>query len=100
MANREAREKPTAEAQSAVEKAVLKTPGVSRLIEKQPITKGVLITSLFGKVEIEIYVNVVYGCNIPEVSWNIQERVKDALLENSSLEPSHINIHIEGVDLK
>ena len=99
MANREQKDRPASDAQSAVEKAVLSTQGVSRLIEKQPITKGVLITNLFGKVEIEIYVNVVYGCNIPEVSWNIQERVKDTLAESSALEPSHINIHIEGVDL-
>ena len=100
MASREQKDKTAADAQSEVEKAVLSTEGVSRLIEKQPITKGVLITSLFGKVEIEIYVNVIYGCNIPEVSWNIQERVKNALSQNTALEPSHINIHIEGVDLK
>ena len=100
MAGRDTKDKNASDAQSAVEKAVLSTVGVSRLIERQPITTGVLITNLFGKVEIEIYVNVVYGCNIPEVSWNIQERVKDALSENSTLEPSHINIHIEGVDLQ
>ena len=99
MANRDIKEKTADDPQSAVENAVLGTDGVSRLIEKQPITKGVLITSIFGKTEIEIYVNVFYGCNIPEVSWNIQERVKDALASVSAPEPSHINIHIEGVDL-
>ena len=80
--------------------AVLKTHGVSGLVNMQPITNGVLITNLFGNVEIEIYLRVYYGCNIPEVSWNIQERVKKALSDNELPEAKHINIHIEGVDLK
>ena len=66
----------------------------------QPLANGVLVTSLFGKVEIEIYLRVFYGCNIPEVSWNIQSRVKSALAAAGLPEPKHINIHIEGVDLK
>ena len=80
--------------------AVLKTHGVSGLVNMQPITNGVLITNIFGNVEIEIYLRVYYGCNIPEVSWNIQERVKKALSDSELPEAKHINIHIEGVDLK
>ena len=80
--------------------AVLKTHGVSGLVNMQPITNGVLVTNLFGNVEIEIYLRVFYGCNIPELSWKIQERVKSALANQGLPEPNHINIHIEGVDLK
>ena len=80
--------------------AVLKTHGVSGLASMQPLANGVLVTSLFGKVEIEIYLRVFYGCNIPEVSWKIQEKVKTALAAEGLPEPKHINIHIEGVDLK
>ena len=101
MATKEQKEKSQSELlYETVTDAVLKTHGVSGLVNIQPIANGVLITNLFGNVEIEIYLRVIYGCNIPEVSWKIQERVKKALLENALPEPKHINIHIEGVDLK
>ena len=98
MANQEQKNKAQTDTQTLIEQAVLGTPGVSRLVEKQPIARGVLLTSLFGNTDIEIYVNVIYGSNIPEVSWNIQERVKEALSPDNAPEDLHINIHIEGVD--
>lgn len=82
-----------------VTQTVLDTQGVASFQPAAPIHQGVLITNIFGNVEIEIYVNVFYGVNIPELSWDIQENVKKALEEQTSLKASHINIHIEGVDL-
>ena len=99
MASKEQKERATIEfAAPLVKQAVLATEGVAGLYERPPITDGVLMTNIFGNVEIEVYVEVFYGCNIPEVSWNIQESVKRTLAEERSLKPSHINIHIEGVD--
>ena len=101
MATKEPKEKSQTELiTETVTEAVLNTHGVSGLVKMQPIVNGVLITNLFGNMEIEIYLRVFYGCNIPEVSWNIQERVKRALNEAELPEPKHINVHIEGVDLK
>ena len=86
-------------AAALIKDVVLATDGVASLADLPPIAAdGVLITNLFGNVEVEIYVNVFFGSNIPEVSWNIQERVKTALAEQKSIRPGHINIHIEGVD--
>ena len=99
MATKDSKEKNQPDLTSVISEAVVKTGGVAGLVNMQPITNGVLATNLFGNLEIEIYVNVSYGCNIPEVSWNIQERVKKALYEYGLPEPNHINIHIEGVDL-
>ena len=99
MATKDTKEKNQPDLTSVISDAVLKTRGVAGLVNMQPIANGVLATNLFGNLEIEIYVNVSYGCNIPEVSWNIQERVKKALSDNCLSEPNHINIHIEGVDL-
>ena len=101
MATKDQKEKSQSELLTkTVEDAVLKTHGVSGLVNMQPIANGVLVTNLFGNVEIEIYLRVFYGCNIPEVSWKIQEKVKAALAAQELPEPKHINIHIEGVDLK
>jgi len=100
MANKESKEKWTAESvMPVITEAVLSTDGVAGLVQMQPLHQGVLIANLFGNVDIDIFVNVFYGFNIPELSWDIQEKVKSALGQNTSLVPSHINIHIEGVDL-
>ena len=102
MANREVSEaeKGTVDfAARVISETVLATEGVASLLPVPPIHKGVIVTNLFGNVEVEIFVVVDYGVNIPELSWEIQERVKDAFAEQTSLTASHINIHIEGVDL-
>ena len=99
MANKEAREKWTIESVTPViTETILATEGVASLQPVPPISQGVLITNIFGNVDVDIFGNVFYGCNIPEVSWNIQERVKETL-ESSGIKADHINIHIEGVDL-
>ena len=99
MANKDIIEKWTAESVTpVVAESVLATEGVASFQPVPPLSNGVLITNLFGNADVDIFVNVFYGCNIPEVSWNIQERVKDAL-EAAGAKADHINIHIEGVDL-
>jgi len=99
MANKDVREKWTVESVTPViEETVLATEGVASLQSVPPISQGVLIKNIFGSVDVDIFVNVFYGCNIPEVSWIVQEKVKEAL-ELGGIKADHINIHIEGVDL-
>lgn len=100
MASKEQKEKSAPDfVVPLIKEAVLSTKGVASLQEAPPIHSGVILTNLFGNVELEVFVNVSYGANIPEVSWNIQEKVKEALEKKTSIDPDHINIHIEGVDL-
>lgn len=100
MPNKDQKEKTTLEqAEKLVREAVLETPGVASIQPTPPIMDGIFMSNLFGNLEIDIFVNVFYGSNIPEVSWNIQESVKEKLETETTLSPKHINIHIEGVDL-
>ena len=99
MANKEQKEKMSIEAATQlVESTVLEVKGAASLNETPPIHNGVFMANLFGNVEVDIWLNVYYGCNIPELSWEIQEKVKDALVTVAGIDPAHINIHIEGVD--
>ena len=99
MANKDPKEKWTVESVTPViTDTVLATEGVASLQPMPPIHQGIIITNLFGSVGIDVYVNVFYNCNIPEVSWNVQERIKEAI-EAGGMNADHINIHIEGVDL-
>ena len=95
----ETKEKVSLEQASAmISKAVLDTEGVAGLYETPPISNGVFISNFFGNVEIDISITIYYGYNIPEISWNLQERIKRLLLENTTISPQHINIHIQGVN--
>ena len=97
--NKEQKEKNVPEAASAiVARTVLSIPGVASLSEAPPIHNGVFMTNIFGKMDVDIYLDVYYGSNIPEISWNVQVRTKAALHDEAGIDPDHINIHIEGVD--
>ena len=77
MANKDQKEKTTLEqAEKLVREAVLATPGVASIQPTPPVMDGIFMSNLFGNLEIDIFVNVFYGSNIPEISWNIQESVK------------------------
>ena len=99
MASKEQKEKTGSDYNDQViRKAVLATPGVACVQDLPPIHDGIIITNLLGISDVDIFIQVFFGYNIPEVAWNIQENVKDALGREIQLDPNHINIHIEGVD--
>ena len=86
------------QASSIISSVVLETEGVAGLADMPPISNGVFISNFFGKLDIDISIIIYYGFNIPEISWDRQERVKRTLYENTNLEPQHINIHVQGVN--
>ncbi len=95
----EVKEKTSLEqASSMISKVVLETEGVASLAEMPPISNGIFISNLFGKLEIDVSIIIYYGFNIPELSWELQESIKSLLMENTNLSPQHINIHIQGVN--
>ena len=49
---------------------------------------------------IDLYIVVDYGVRIPELSWEIQENVKNSVETMTGLDVQKVNIHIEGVSLK
>jgi len=62
--------------------------------------KGVKVDSKNGTTVIDLYVILKYGFRIPEISWNIQEKVKDTIEQMAGVEVSEINIHVQGIDFE
>lgn len=52
-------------------------------------TNSVIIVNLF--------LNISYGLKIPDLTWEIQAKVKEKIKEMTSLEISKINVHIQGI---
>ncbi len=71
---------------------------LSNIIGKSSQTKGIKINSNEENVIIDIYLIVKYGVKIPEVAWNIQEKVKKEIERTTGIVAEAINIHVQGVD--
>ncbi|MDD6484333.1 MAG: Asp23/Gls24 family envelope stress response protein [Clostridiales bacterium] len=67
--------------------------------KKNP-SKGVKVDMGEDSVKIDLYIVVEYGVRIPELSWEIQESVKNNVETMTGLEVEKVNIHIEGVSFK
>ncbi|MGI6211011.1 MAG: Asp23/Gls24 family envelope stress response protein [Anaerovoracaceae bacterium] len=108
------KEKDAPSEEELIEKAaevVLGTEGVSSLsgtfsdaISRQlPMlgggVKGVKLQEEASGLTFDIYVNVDYGVKIPQLAWDIQSAVKDAIEGISEKPISAVNIHVQGVQL-
>ena len=86
--------------------AALQVQGVSSMdnipaknrIASQPPVKGVKVSYDNKRLVLDLYINVEYGCKIPEVSWNLQENVKNTVEDLAEIKVYKVNIHVQGVD--
>ena len=97
---------------SYVKEIVLNTKGVSGLTENlteqlsksilgiNSPNKGIKVSKDKRGILIDIYVSINYGENIPEISWNIQDNVANALKQEFQLNIAKIDIHVQGVNFK
>lgn len=59
--------------------------------------KGVKVELDGDNVVIDLYIIVDYGVRIPDVSWEVQENVKNSVESMTGMTVEKVNIHIEGV---
>lgn len=95
-----------------IQNIVMDTHGVSGLSENlteqlsksllgiDSPNKGIKIGKDKKGIIVDIYVTVDYGENIPEVAWNIQEKVAKELKKMDNVNISKIDIHVQGVNFK
>lgn len=67
--------------------------------KKNP-SKGVKVDMNETTATIDLYIVVDYGVRIPELSWEIQENVKNSVETMTGLDVQKVNIHIEGVSFE
>jgi uncharacterized alkaline shock family protein YloU len=63
-------------------------------------SKGVKLEIDNGSVVADIFVNVIYGYAIPEVSAKVQEKVKQAIESMTGLSVIGVNVRVVGVTVK
>lgn len=59
--------------------------------------RGVHVSFDESEVSIDLYILVYHGCRIPEVALKVQEQVKDAVLKETRVPVSAVNVYVQGV---
>lgn len=73
--------------------------GLSEIFGKKSFSKGVKVQVGEKDATIDLYIIVEYGCRIPDIAWEIQNRVKTSVENMTGLKVLEVNIHVQGVNL-
>ena len=74
--------------------------GIAEALGRKNLTRGVKVEVGEKEAAIDLHIIVEYGCRIPDVSWNIQEKVKKAVEAMTGLTVVEVNIHVQGVNIE
>lgn len=72
--------------------------GISEVLSgKKNLSKGIKVESGEKETKIDVNIIVEYGTRIPDVAFEIQNRVKKAVESMTGLKVVEVNVHIQGV---
>ena len=73
--------------------------GISEVFSgKKNLAKGIKTEINEKNVKIDVNIIVEYGSRIPDVAFEIQNRVKKAVESMTGLKVEEVNVHIQGVN--
>lgn len=72
--------------------------GIVEALGQVNLAKGVRVTTNDNKRDVDLYVILRYGYRVPDVAWNIQEKVKDSIESLTGITVSSVNIHVQGIE--
>lgn len=72
--------------------------GIAEMLGRKNLSKGVKVEVGEREAAIDLFIIVDYGCRIPDVAWDIQERVKKSVENMTGLNVIEVNIHVQGVN--
>ncbi len=73
------------------------TSGLTEMLGKKNLTKGVKVELNDQDVIIALYVFVEYGVKIPKLALEIQNQVRDSIQTMTGLRVKEVNIYVQGV---
>ena len=73
--------------------------GISEVLSgKKNLSKGIKVEADEKEVRIDVNIIVEYGVRIPDVAFEIQNRVKKAVESMTGLKVLDVNVHVQGVN--
>ena len=78
--------------------AVIAGVAVSEVLSgNKNLAKGIKVDKEENKVKIDVNIIVEYGTRIPDVAFEIQNRVKTSVENMTGLKVEEVNVHVQGV---
>jgi len=71
--------------------------GIAEMLGKKNLAKGVKVEVGEKQAAVDVFIIVRFGARIPDVAWQIQEKVKRAVESMTGLEVVKVNVHVQGV---
>ena len=72
--------------------------GISDVFGKK-MSKGIKVYEGEKSTKIDVNIIVEYGVRIPDIAYEIQNRVKKAVESMTGLDVLEVNVHVQGVNL-
>ena len=73
--------------------------GITEVLSgKKNLAKGIKVVIEEDKVKIDVNIIVEYGSRIPDVAFEIQNRVKKSVEGMTGLKVEEVNVHVQGVN--
>lgn len=71
--------------------------GVSELFGRVDHKKGVHLSSDEEGLKVDVYCYLNYGVSVPKVALELQEKVREQLIQMTDIELKEVNIHVVGI---
>ena len=73
--------------------------GITEVLSgKKNLAKGIKVDINEGTAKIDVNIIVEYGSRIPDVAFEIQNRVKKSVENMTGLKVEEVNVHVQGVN--
>src|SRR6056297_3188029 len=74
--------------------------GIAEMLGRKNLSKGVKVEVGETEAAVDLYVVMHYGVKIPDVAWEIQENVGQAIESMTGLNVVEVNVHVQGVNFQ
>ncbi|WP_430886431.1 Asp23/Gls24 family envelope stress response protein [Fusibacter sp. JL216-2] len=73
---------------------------IAEMFGVKNLKKGVKVDIEDDIVVVDLNIIVDFGIKIPDVAWQVQENVKNAIETMTGLACKEVNIHVQGINMK
>ena len=73
---------------------------IAEIFGKKNLSKGVKVLIEENEVKVDLNIVVDFGIVIPDIAWQVQEKVKNSIENMTGLTVLEVNIHVQGVNIE
>lgn len=71
--------------------------GINNMLGKKA-SQGIKVDINKNEISMDVYITVEYGVKIPDIAWEIQDKVKKELENMTGMIVTVVNVHIQGIN--